>query len=103
MSSTLPVSQLIAQNPSLEFATKNSMDETPATSGFAEMLSNSIEDVNKLLNTAQQKEVDLVTGKSENLHDAMISVEKAETALKMMLQFRNKAIDAYQEVLRMPL
>ena len=100
--SDLGISKLIANNPSLEFATKSQpMEEAPG--GFADMLANSIEGVNTLLQTADAKETALVTGKSENLHDAMIAVEKADTAMKMMIQFRNKAIDAYQEVLRMPL
>lgn len=102
MSEIVGISKLMAQNPSLEIAMRGSEDAAGPT-GFADMLSNSINEVNTLLQTAEKKEVDLVTGKSENLHDAMISVEKAETAMKMMIQFRNKAIDAYQEVLRMPL
>ena len=101
--SDLGISKLIANNPSLEFATKTSPMEEPNGGGFADMLANSIEGVNSLLQQADQKETALVTGKSENLHDAMIAVEKADTAMKMMIQFRNKAIDAYQEVLRMPL
>ena len=43
----------------------------------------------------------MAVGKTENLHDAMISMEKAETALKLMVQVRNKAIEAYHEVMRM--
>src|SRR5262245_60695438 len=100
--SVVGVSQLVPQNPSLEIFNKTSPD-APPVSGFAEMLSNSIDDVNQLLQQADQKETALVTGKSENLNDAMIAVEKADTAMKAMIQFRNKAIDAYQEILRMPL
>lgn len=70
-------------------------------SGFAGFLQKSMTDVNNLLAQADKKSLDLATGKSENLHDAMISFEKAETALKLMIQTRNKAIEAYQEVMRM--
>jgi flagellar hook-basal body complex protein FliE len=43
----------------------------------------------------------LNSGESENLHDVMISVEKADISLKMLVQFRNKALQAYDEVMRM--
>lgn len=43
----------------------------------------------------------LNSGGSENLHDVMISVEKADISLKMLVQFRNKALQAYEEVMRM--
>ncbi|NBX92160.1 MAG: flagellar hook-basal body complex protein FliE [Proteobacteria bacterium] len=68
---------------------------------FTEFLSRSIDQVNDLLANADKSATDLATGKSENLHDAMITMEKAETAFKLLMQVRNKVIDAYQEVMRM--
>lgn len=70
---------------------------------FGAMLERSIGDVNQLLTQADEKNVEMALGKTENLHETMISVEKAETALRMMTQFRNKALEAYNEVLRMQL
>ena len=70
-------------------------------SGFAAHLGQQIDEVNRMLNSADQKNMEVVTGKSENLHDAMITFEKDETALKLLTQVRNKAIDAYQEIMRM--
>ena len=69
--------------------------------GFSQFLSKSIDEVNQLLGSADKSARDLATGKSENLHDAMITMEKAETAFKLLMQVRNKVIDAYQEVMRM--
>ena len=43
----------------------------------------------------------LHTGDEKNLHGAMISMEKADISLRYMIQARNKAIDAYQEIMRM--
>lgn len=69
--------------------------------GFKEMLGNQIGEVNKMLQGADKAANDVAVGKSENLHEAMVSFEKAETALKFLVQVRNKAIDAYQEIMRM--
>ncbi len=43
----------------------------------------------------------LATGKTDNVADVMIAAEKADIALKVMVQVRNKIIDAYQEVMKM--
>lgn len=72
-----------------------------ATEGFSDFLSRSIDEVNEMLGAADKSARDLATGKSENLHEAMITMEKAETAFKLLVQVRNKVIDAYQEVMRM--
>lgn len=71
--------------------------------GFSDFLSRSIDEVNDLLSTADKSAQEVATGKAENLHDAMITMEKAETAFKLLVQVRNKVIDAYQEVMRMQL
>jgi flagellar hook-basal body complex protein FliE len=43
----------------------------------------------------------LISGKTENLHNVMIAAEKASVALHTAVEIRNKAIEAYQEVMRM--
>ena len=43
----------------------------------------------------------LATGKTDNVAEVMIATEKADIALKLMVQVRNKIIDAYQEVMKM--
>ena len=70
-------------------------------SGFAAQLTRSLAQVNELLTDADTKSVDMASGKSENLHDAMITFEKAETAFKLLVQVRNKALEAYHEIMRM--
>lgn len=72
-----------------------------ADTGFANSLDKAINDVNALQVAADQKTEDLATGKSTNLHETMIAVEKADIALRLMVQVRNKMIDAYQEIMKM--
>jgi len=72
-----------------------------STQSFSQLLASSMNDVNKLqtdANTAIQK---LVTGKTKNLHETMLTVEKADIAFRTMNQVRMKVIDAYKEVMRM--
>jgi flagellar hook-basal body complex protein FliE len=46
-----------------------------------------------------------VTGmldKTNDVHDAMIALQRAEMALELTVQVRNKLVAAYQDVMRMP-
>lgn len=68
---------------------------------FADTLSDAVNDVNQLQKVADKKMEDLATGRAKSIPDVMIATEKADIALKLMVQVRNKIIDAYQEVMKM--
>ena len=68
---------------------------------FSELLADQIMDVNNLQKEADSAIQKLVSGKSKNIHETMLAVEKAEIAFKTMNQVRNKVIEAYKEVMRM--
>ncbi len=40
-------------------------------------------------------------GESDDLHNLMINTKKAEMSLELVIQLRNKALDAYNEIMRM--
>lgn len=67
---------------------------------FAEMLKGSVEKVNSMQNEADQAVQDLLVGKDQNIHQVMIAVEKANLSFNMMMQVRNKIINAYEEIMR---
>lgn len=76
-------------------------EDNVAGPSFSEMLKSQVSDVDAMLKESDKKASELALGKTENLHEAMIATEKAETALKFLVQVRNKAIDAYHEIMRM--
>jgi flagellar hook-basal body complex protein FliE len=69
--------------------------------GFLETLSKSMEEVNDEQLKADQGIKDLVAGKSKNIHETMLQIQKAELSLKTMMQVRNKILEAYKEIMRM--
>ena len=75
---------------------------SPKDSGFAATLKEAIGNVNELQKTSDVEMQKLATGRSDNIHDVMIAAEKADIALKLMVQMRNKIIEAYQEIMKMP-
>ena len=78
--------------------------ESPAHSGktFTEMLKDSMDQVNTQQFQADEAIKELVGGRSKNIHETMLTIERADTSLKLMMQVRNKILDAYKEVMRMP-
>ncbi len=69
---------------------------------FSNTLKKVVEDVNSLQNEMDTKIEQFSTGEIEDIHEVMIAVEEASTAMEFMLEIRNKIVEAYQEVMRMP-
>jgi len=68
---------------------------------FGDMLAKGIKEVNQASKESEQASMDLAAGKNTNIHETMLAATKAELGFNMLVQLRNKAIDAYQEVMRM--
>jgi flagellar hook-basal body complex protein FliE len=68
---------------------------------FAQTLKESIDKVNTLQLEADRSIQALSTGESQNLHQTMISMEKARVSFELMMQVKNKIITAYEEMMRM--
>lgn len=77
------------------------MQTSSAPGDFQEMLKKSLEEVNQDQVNANTAIHELVAGRSKNIHETMLAVERADTSLKLMMQVRNKALDAYREIMRM--
>ena len=69
-------------------------------SSFADTLTESLDKVNDLQKEADLAIEDFATGKTRNIHETMIAVNKADLAFRLTMQVRNKIVEAYQEVMR---
>lgn len=78
------------------------MEGTDSREDFGNLLDRMVQEVNKMQQDGDRKISASLTGK-EDLHEAMLSLEKANIGLKLLLQVRNKIIQAYEELSRMPL
>ena len=68
---------------------------------FSDVLRKSVEQVNEYQHDADTAIDNLVAGRTKNIHETMLSIERADTSLKLMIQVRNKILDAYREIMRM--
>lgn len=65
---------------------------------FMKTLEEAMTQVSQLQNDADSRVGQLLTGNNQDVHSAMIAVEKASLAFDMMVQVRNKIVQAYQQV-----
>ncbi|HUM04051.1 MAG TPA: flagellar hook-basal body complex protein FliE [Terriglobales bacterium] len=91
LTNTLPVSPAVT--PSTGGSAK--------TNGFASTLASAIEQVEQLHTDAQANATDMMQNGGQDLHNVMIAVEKADIAFQLMMQVRNKIVNAYQEISRL--
>ncbi|SHF51468.1 flagellar hook-basal body complex protein FliE [Ornithinibacillus halophilus] len=92
------IHQLQSLQPQLE-AKKTTPGEAQAN--FANILKNSIEQVNKAQVESDKKTEALALGEINDLHDVMITAQKASITLETTVQIQKKVVDAYNEIMRM--
>lgn len=77
-------------------------EKTGAAGGsFKNMLTDLIEEVDSLQKNADKSIKGLAGGENTDIHDVMIKLEEAGVAFELMMEIRNKLVDAYQQILRM--
>jgi flagellar hook-basal body complex protein FliE len=69
---------------------------------FGSTISELINDVNNSQVESQNTIQDFVSGKGVEIHEVMIAGEKAKTNLDLLMEIRNKAVDMFKELTRMP-
>ena len=68
---------------------------------FLETLQQSMDQVEGAQGDAATQVAQLLNGKGADLHSAMIAVEKADLSFQLMMQVRNKIVQAYQQISNM--
>ena len=74
---------------------------TPSGESFADSLAGLLASVDETAGQANSAVTNMLSGKGD-VHEAMIALQKAETTLQLTVQVRNKLVQAYQDVMRMP-
>lgn len=74
----------------------------PTGESFADSLAGLLKSVDESAGNANDAVSNMLTGKGD-VHEAMIALQRAETTLQLTVQVRNKLVQAYQDVMRMPI
>ncbi|WP_024614860.1 flagellar hook-basal body complex protein FliE [Clostridium sp. Ade.TY] len=70
---------------------------------FSKVLGDAINKVNDIQVTADNKIEGLIKGDNVNMHDVMLSMQEAQISMQLLIESRNKVVEAYQEINRMQL
>jgi flagellar hook-basal body complex protein FliE len=98
------MNELTISNLESNFAVKDGIrqKETDASdTPFSDYVKRSLEGANRQMLDADQAIGDLASGANQDIHNTMIAMRKAEISFELVMQIRNKLINAYDEVRRM--
>ncbi len=94
----LPPAAIAKMSPG-EFANVVSASQSPdASSDFAKLMIGKFDEVNEMQTDANDMVHQMLTGGNVNQAEVLTAVQKADLAFRMMLQVRNKLIEAYHEL-----
>lgn len=80
---------------------QNNTAQSSTVIPFQTTFENALNDVKETSSAVDQEVYKLATGQSDNLHDLTIASTKASLSVELFVQLRNKALDSYQEIMRM--
>ena len=69
--------------------------------GFSNFIERAIGEVDSKLQAAEGEKTKVLTGETNNLHQAVIAMQEANVAFSLMVEVRNKLVEGYQELMRM--
>ena len=90
--------------PAIESLVKSPATRPGAGKGdvsFADTIGDFLKNVNQQESKVDQSVEQLVTGKTDNIHDVVLSVAKADLSVRFLLEIRNRLLESYQEIMRM--
>jgi flagellar hook-basal body complex protein FliE len=80
---------------------KTSPTERVTAPGFAQMFENFIKGVDQKKKISYRETQDLILGRSDNIHEAVVKSQEAGVAFNLMIEVRNKLVASYKELMRM--
>ena len=99
----VPITQMTSVS-TLEAASRQSGESSPASGvklPFSEVIKDAYSNLSTLSKTTSQDAFNLALGHTDDLHTIMINAEKAAAALELTVQLTAKALNAYNEIMRM--
>ncbi len=77
--------------------------ESPGSgqTGFSDMIEKAVSGVNEKIIKSQELSEQMAAGEPVDIAQTMISISKADISFRLMVQVRNKALEAYEQIMRM--
>lgn len=95
--------QSMAQLAQADMAPRQPLHTNPSSQNFADLLGDAINNVNSMQLDSKEKQIAFEMGdKSLSLADVMLAKEKSGIAFEATVQVRNKVLEAYKQIMNMP-
>ncbi|MGZ8199622.1 MAG: flagellar hook-basal body complex protein FliE, partial [Methylosarcina sp.] len=102
--SDMNINHVLARMQAMTLEAGNKVPETGASMDFAALLKQSIDSVSNTQQTAVKMAEAFETGESNaSLAEVMVASQKASVSFQAALQVRNKLVDAYKDIMNMPM
>lgn len=101
MSGAIESVAAIAQGAMPEVNAASAVQAGTAPGAFADLLKSQVSDLNANVGAAETAMQDLASGKPVELHEVMISLERARLSVQTFVQVRNRLVESYQDLMRM--
>jgi flagellar hook-basal body complex protein FliE len=95
------VRQISQTRQTVETAAASKTQAAEKSGSFGDMLSDLVKQVDTKSKESQAAAEAVMTGRSNNIHQAMLSMQESGVAFTLMTEVRNKLVSAYQELMRM--
>jgi flagellar hook-basal body complex protein FliE len=90
----------ISTSSTAELLKQKDKIQNSGNTDFSQKLKSAMNELNELKQESESAAADIATGQVKDLHQAALAINKAETSMKLMLEIRNKALNAYEELAR---
>lgn len=84
-------------------STSPAVSAEPVTGSFGQLVSDGLSRINGQLIGSQVDLQKLAMGNAQNLHQIMINLEESRVSFQLMMQVRNRLLEAYQDIMKMPI
>ena len=91
----------IGEDLSLNLKPSRASSTEPSAGSFKDVLRSLVDEVDSLQKTADASIKGLATGETTDIHDVTVKMEEAGVAFELMMEIRNKLVDAYQQIMKM--
>lgn len=75
-----------------------SNSDSEGASSFSKVIGEAISKVNESQISADNKVESLIKGEDVSMHDVMLSMEESQLSMQLLIEVRNKVVEAYQEI-----
>lgn len=96
-----PITKINSLEDLQKLSGSSTQDPSQVQIPFQSVFQDAVNNVNQTQSNLDSETYKMTTGQSDNLHDIAIASKKASLSVDLLVQLRNKVLDAYNEVMRM--